>query len=237
MIVAQPDHRYEADEQSAWVLQSVDAWRTKTERLRRDPGKFHPSDLGQDDEAIIARFRGEQVERDEDRDPVKLRIFDTGHSMHRRWGGYLRKCGLTVKHTKSFYIPRLRLRGTCDEIIAAPVTGDAHIVELKSINPFAFSKLSEPKPDHVDQLHCYLVGLRIPRGILLYECKGTQSVKVFTVPFDRGRWLLIEQRLIRLRRDAESRTRWEERQTPEVAAAATDLRDLLTGQDQRRFDA
>lgn len=223
MLTALADHTYAVPPEIGWVVAHVDEWLERSNRRRRDPERFHPSDLGQTDAEIIALFNGTAIEFHEP--AQKLRIFDNGHGVHARWGRYLKKSGLTVpKHPKKFYIGRLRLKGMCDEIIAHPETGAVTIVELKSMNPFQFAKLTEPKPEHVDQLHCYMAGLRILDGILLYESKGDQSVKVFGVPFDAERWAAIEARLIRLRLEADAeRLALAERISPEVAQASRDL--------------
>ena len=234
-IVATGEPEYRADEAVSWLLNHVDDWRERTERPRRDPGRFHPSDLGASDDEIAARYAGTAAP--ETFDAQKLRIFDNGHGVHARWGRYLKKSGLSVRHTKSFWMPRLRMKGTCDEIIATPEwthvigdggmrpdAGELHIVELKSINPFGFGALVAPHESHVDQLHCYMAGLRIYRGILLYESKGDQRVKLFDVPFDEARWLAIEARLLRLRREGERMAQERsERLGPDVIAASEAL--------------
>jgi hypothetical protein len=231
-----PD-RHEPDPEVAWIIAALDEWRQRSERSRRDPGRFHPSDLAQSDDEIVARFRGEQIIFTEP--AQKLRIFDNGHSMHRRWGSYFRRAGLSVKHKKGFWLPRLRLKGTCDEIIAHPETGETIVVELKSINPFGFTNLWEPHAAHLDQVHCYMAGLRILNGALLYECKGTQAVRVFSARFDEERWRGIEERLMRLRKEAEAQglsrdEQWAAGQPAAVADAARALRDeLASPQDIR----
>lgn len=222
--------RFEPDPEVAWILDALDEWRQRSERPRHDPGRFHPSDLALKDEEIIARFRGEQIVFTEP--AQKLRIFDNGHSVHRRWGSYFKRAGLSIKHKKGFWMPRLRLKGTCDEIIAHPETGEVLIVELKSINPFGFTNLMAPHAPHLDQLHSYMAGLRILNGAVLYECKGTQAVKLFAVPFDESRWRGIEARLLRLRKEAEEQgpardEQWAAGQPAEVADVARSLRDAL----------
>lgn len=220
-IIATGEPKYQADPATAWVLETVDRWREHTEKRRRDPGRFHPSDLGKSDAEIVALYNGTAVTFSEP--AQKLRVFDNGHGVHSRWGRYLRKSGLTVKHKKNFWMPRLRLRGTCDEIIA-DATGAAWIVELKSMNPFSFQRLTTGKPEHIDQVHCYMAGLRILQGVLLYENKGDQSVKIFPVPFERDRWRLIEDRLLRLKREAEAIVvERDQRLGPEVIEASEAL--------------
>ena len=98
-IVATGEPAYEADPACAWLLEHVDRWRERTERHRRDAGRFHPSDLGKTDEEIIALFNGTAVEFSNS--AQKLRVFDNGHGVHARWGRYLKNSGLTVaKHPK-----------------------------------------------------------------------------------------------------------------------------------------
>lgn len=219
-IVATGEPHYEADPACSWLLDAVDEWRERSERPRRDPSRFHASSLGQTDEELIDAYNGTTVTFT--LPAQKLRIFDNGHGVHSRWNRYLKKSGLSIKHRRQVWIPRLRLKGTCDEIVI-DAEGTTWVVELKSINPFAFSQLNAPKPEHVDQLMCYMVGLRILHGMLLYESKGDQSVKVFRVDFSTDRWASIEARLLRLRALAEAMPTPEERFTPEVVAASEAL--------------
>lgn len=222
IIEATGEPQYQADPACAWLLEHVDRWRERTESHRRDAGRFHPSDLGKTDDEIIALYNGTSVEFSNS--AQKLRIFDNGHSVHARWGRYLKKSGLTVaKHPKKFWMKRLRLNGTCDEIVAG-TDGLPWIVELKSMNPFTFSRLAVPNAEHVDQVHCYMAGLRILQAILLYECKGTQSVKVFPVVFENDRWRQIQERLLRLQQIAEkAAVDRVEHLSPEVVAASEAL--------------
>jgi len=65
------------------------------------------------------------------------------------------------------------------------------VLDFKSINPFSYSKLQEPELKHRTQMQIYLYLSGFPFGLFVYENKGDQSVKEFTVLRDDG-W--IEQK-------------------------------------------
>jgi len=207
VITAEDSAPYRADPDLRWLANTVDTWRTRDEQPRFDPGWFHPSDLQCDDDELLRRYLGTSA--GERFTAQKLRIFDNGHGVDQRWKHYLEACGLsTVKaeEERAIELAYLKLRGHCDDIVAEPETGMRWVVELKSINPIGFGKLKDaPQEAHVQQIHCYMVGLGIMRGCVLYENKGDQTVKVFAVPYDPAVWHAIEGRLLRLRKQAEAR--------------------------------
>ena len=81
--------------------------------------------------------------------------------------------------------------------------GNLWVVEVKTINPYLWSNLKRPKPEHILQVHVYMAALAIHRSIVLYECKSTQRVLAFSVPFDAETWAGIVRRLCDLRLEAE----------------------------------
>jgi hypothetical protein len=78
-----------------------------------------------------------------------------------------------------------------------------HVVEFKTMNPFGYGRLTEPKEAHQLQVTAYMAATSIPRAIVLYENKGDQAVRAFAVEFDRVLWDEIVSRLQRLRAEAE----------------------------------
>jgi len=80
-------------------------------------------------------------------------------------------------------------RGSCDGIIV--VNNDKHVLEIKSINENNFSNyLIKPKTEHYIQINIYMWLSGVPRGIIYYENKNDQSLKLFNVNID---FALIEQ--------------------------------------------
>lgn len=185
-----------------WLVDAVQDWHVYSNVRRHDPGWFHCSALGQSDERLIAAYRGEEGES---HNAQMLRVFDNGSSRDRDWKRYLKSAGVTVKGAhKKVTFPKLRLRGECDAIVQ--YDGEKYIVEVKTINAFAYGNLQEPKADHRMQIECYMRGKRIPRGIVLYENKNTQTLKLFRVEQDDVLWASIVRRLRRLKDETDATT-------------------------------
>lgn len=222
-----PETGYTPDPEAAWLVDACGQTRELNETPRQDPGWFHPSDLTCDDHELLARYMGTSVYRFEP--AQKLRVYDNGTFMHRRWDAYLAAAEVMPEHVRRFELPYVRMRGECDGIVAHPETGRRYILELKSINPFGFGKLATPQDGHVEQVHCYMAGLGVLDTIVLYENKGDQAVRAFHVPFDLEVWTAIERRLIGLIRRAGETRRWEDDKPPELVEAALALKNELEG--------
>lgn len=74
-------------------------------------------------------------------------------------------------------------------------------LEIKSEAPDGYSKLTEPKPEHVRQGHLYMACLDLPLMWFLYMNKGnqnnTKSSGPFLVPFSTSVWTEVEERMKR----------------------------------------
>lgn len=193
------------DAAARFLVERVDEWLVSEDKPRFDAGWFHCSQLGQSDDDLIRQYRGmlpltSHTARE-------LRVFDLGHDRDRSWKRYLAASGLSVvgeDEARSVTINHLRLRGSLDDIAHDPNTGEWHIIEFKTMNPYQFGQLTEPKPEHLLQVTSYMAATQIDRSIILYESKGDQSVKAFYREFDHDVWAGIVKRLLRLRRAAES---------------------------------
>jgi hypothetical protein len=102
------------------------------------------------------------------------------------------------------------LRGHCDGVIKDPITGEWYLVELKTCDPFVFSKLTEPDPNYIDQVILYLYILlrwwtKIPGGRkefedikfgrIVYINKSTGKTKEFDIKPDHVRAATLLSRL------------------------------------------
>ena len=198
--VITPEGTFVHDARAAWLVEAVEAWHTRTQEPRYDPGWFHASALGKTDEELIAAYKGEAAV--EEHNAQTLRIFDLGNDRDRSWKRYLAEAGVTVRTSDPdqlrMKVNWLRLSGECDGLAVDP-SGKLCIIEVKTINPFQFTKLMEPLPQHILQVHAYMGGLGVHQSIVLYEGKGDQKIKAFYVPMDDGAWSGIVDRLQRLR--------------------------------------
>lgn len=196
-----PTGTFVADASVAWLLAKVEDWHIFARVPRHDPGWFHASGLGQSDDDLISRYRGTEHETHSAR---TLRIFDLGSARDRDWKRYLRLAGVLdgKRAGRRVRFPNLKLTGECDAVVV-DAQGDRWVLELKTINPYGFNALQQPQAAHLMQIHSYMVGLQIMRGMVLYENKGNQDLKLFRVEFDSVLWDGIVARLRRLRVEAE----------------------------------
>lgn len=182
----------------SWLVPFIEDKLVSAREARIDKGWFHPSALHTlCDRKLAFEYLG--IKRKEY--TIKgqtLRIFHNGSAMHRRWQAYFRAWGILVKHESRFSIESPPIRGAADAIIAHPISKDHSIVELKSINSNGFSNLSGPRDDHAGQLNIYLAGHKINDGMLLYENKNTQEIKIFPVKLDTTRWEQLQFRLLKI---------------------------------------
>jgi len=58
------------------------------------------------------------------------------------------------------------------------------VVDFKSMNPYSFKDLKQPKPEHLTQMQIYLYLSGLKYGKFIYENKGDQGVKEFLVERD-----------------------------------------------------
>jgi len=204
-VIVGTDGRPPSSPEAQWLIDAVDEWRVAAEKPRFDPGWFHASQLGEDDATLIAQYRG--VLEYQVKTARELRVFDNGHCRDRDIKRYFKEAALSVvgsDEDRKVKIPYLRLSGELDDIVHHPETGAWWIVENKTINPYGFGQLAEAKPEHILQVHCYMGATQIDNAVVLYENKGDQSWRLFYVPFDKQIWGGIVDRLLRLRREAES---------------------------------
>lgn len=87
-------------------------------------------------------------------------------------------CGET-EHFKymevAFSIPELKVSGKADGVILW--AGKEYLLEIKSINPFGFSKLQGPPDYYLPQANLYMKGLALKECLWWFEDKGDQAIK------------------------------------------------------------
>ena len=82
------------------------------------------------------------------------------------------------------------LSGSTDGVRITP--DYRYALEIKTINHDAFGKLTKPLPGHPKQFHCYMKGLDVPFGYILYYDKNNSAMQEFATPFSRPLWESIE---------------------------------------------
>lgn len=97
-----------------------------------------------------------------------------------RWGGHF---DALIDVTNWTYDHNCNLLPVSDDATIKPEDRFI-IVDLKSMNPFQFDKLSSPLPKHNTQMQIYFYLLNLSRGKYIYENKSDQSTKEFWVHRD-----------------------------------------------------
>lgn len=146
---------------------------------------------------IYKQNQGEQL-------PVKaLQIFEAGESIHVKWQTLFEKCSgklsgfKLIKNEARSYSEKYHLLFTPDAIVE--IDNVKYIVEIKSMNTFAFKHAIESKNPHPSgqkqcNLYMHLTGIR--HGLLLLEDKNTQDFELFPIEYDREAVLPYIDRLI-----------------------------------------
>lgn len=148
----------------------------------------HPSQAGGCQRAL--GFSVLDLEQEESRIDAKLaRVFDVGHLVHRRLQGYLWSCKLHGKtitrmweDTRLSFSPLL-VSGELDCIVELEWR-DRYVVEIKSINRDGYDGLSKPKETWVWQAYLYMLAMNLRGAVILVECKDTQRLRDFYIPFN-----------------------------------------------------
>lgn len=149
---------------------------------------------------------------DEKLDGRKLRLFETGNLEEPRLLRELRGIGVEVferdpKTNEQWHFSELggHFSGACDgqaeNIPEAPKT--RHILEFKTHNVKNFDKLKSSgvkssKPQHYDQVQCYMGGFGLERTLYLAVCKDTDEVYAERINFDVDRWLKLKAKAERI---------------------------------------
>ena len=142
-----------------------------------DKVAFYVTDAGKCPRAVWFGFKKFPKK---DKDARVMRVFENGDYTHMRIMSSLLSIG-AVKAIELALENEL-VRGRCDGIVV--INNEPHVLELKSINSFAFKRLEGPKPEHIKQLMLYLHYFHINNGIFLYENKDTQELKEFMIKYD-----------------------------------------------------
>lgn len=132
--------------------------------------------------------------------PRLLRIFDNGHAFHMRMQGLLFQAaehnilGLTAAwEDVDIEYPSLCIKGELDQIVEA---GEhRYVVEYKSSNATIFDRLRSPKKEWIWQVYCYMAATNLRGAIVVVECKNTQRIKEYYVPWEESVWEEISKAL------------------------------------------
>jgi len=72
--------------------------------------------------------------------------------------------------------------GRADAIVS--IDNEPYVLEIKSMNSYAFKRLEEPDKAHLKQIQLYMHYFNIDKGIILVENKDNQELKEFVAGKD-----------------------------------------------------
>lgn len=180
-----------------WLISAIESVQESTGSVREDPGFFHPSALSHPCDAHVAfQFLGAPSKQTIS---ARLqRIFDLGNARDLALKRATKKAGVSLiqkEEDRKIIIPQYRIRGELDDWVMNPVTGRKAVVDYKTMNKDEFEALDAVKPSHHIQVHPYMFAKETYEGLVLYENKNSQELRVHVADFDNGIWTEITHRL------------------------------------------
>lgn len=157
----------------------IDKYLNSKEDAARERKYFYVSEVGKSKKDIYDSFKSKTSFKT---DAKMRRIFDNGDRMHERYFKYFAEMGILIAAELTAVENEL-FHGRADCIITDKK--DLWVVDLKSCSMWTFNKLDDAQHDHKLQLQLYMYYLNIPRGMLLYENKNDQNMKIFKYELNR----------------------------------------------------
>lgn len=175
------------------LKKEIDNYYNNRERtdFKRDQ-KFHVSESNKCARAVYFEFKGyprEEISKG------SFRKFVIGNLIHRNVMRELLSLSTDDIHVVSseITIPKNDLiTGRADIIVS--IDNELHVVDIKSINDYAFKllkdKAREPDEGYIKQLNLYMHFFGIKKGFLLFDNKNTQEL--LEVPLDYNEALALQ---------------------------------------------
>lgn len=185
----------------------------------RVPG-VHASEVSGCPRKMVYSMRGEP--KTNSPDPKMKRIFNVGHLSHelfqREFHRFAGASGGRITFQDEVPIDpftntmahKWDIYSSCDGIFTywsepygtqPPIPVLRMGLEIKSMNPEDFKKLTSPLEEHIEQAHVYMACLDLPIMWLLYFNKSnfqhTKAEGAFLVKFNPERWKILERRFER----------------------------------------
>lgn len=186
-------------------------------------------------------FKGEEVD-----DPFLKSIFDDGNWRHLRWHLIFKR----MERQGLLHVASLEKRivyrpwwqgGTPDDVLDIPTKEGSIrvVVDIKGANDTKFKwvrQSGQPADGHEWQLHSYMMGLRLGRGIIWYENKNTQEY--FELPIYRDRAIIAElaRRYKVLKQARRSGILPDHDERCSMSKGTPDPKDLIFSRCRQRFN-
>jgi hypothetical protein len=191
-----------------WLEEAIDKHLETPYGVRRSVDTFHPSWAGKCPRMIQLTMTG--VLKESDPNAKSQRIFDTGHSMHNRYGEYFKKMKILLGKEIPVYYEKdgIIIKGNADYTVIYKQK-KVHLLELKSMNSRRFNELciaNLPVYENFLQWNIYSKCLDIPIGELLYENKDDQNMKIFSLVYNEEKFLEVFDIFLKIKQYTEEDT-------------------------------
>ena len=147
----------------------------------RRSGCYHPSSIGSCKRKTYYERVGEQEKQI--LSPQSILIFEIGHAVHEKVQARLIKIKGSLIEAP-VCIPELNMYGNADYVNIIKKV----IVDLKTINPDAYDKLTGPNIKHVKQVLCYMYACDFNNGQIMYINKSSGARKLYKFTFNQDLW-------------------------------------------------
>lgn len=150
-----------------------------------DDDLFHPSQIGGCRRKWwLENFKAPRETVDSDGDLLRSHLtFEIGTYFHILFQNLCLRAGVLKQREVPILSPKKQMIGHADGLLL--INGKEYILEIKTANGRNFILISsKPKEEHLLQLHAYMLGLNVERGIIVYYNKDTSATKEFVVKYD-----------------------------------------------------
>lgn len=154
---------------------------TRVLNQERKTGCFHPSSLSRCPKILYDSYLKESHVGTED-DARKARIFENGHSVHKRLQKNFRDSSLLIDEDVPIHDDKYEICGEIDGLLS--FWGELIVLDIKSVNSRKFRSMYKPEDSHIIQVNVYMYCLGIKYGFLFYECKDDQQVHEYFLEYN-----------------------------------------------------
>ncbi len=173
--------------QSHWLEKDLDEFLEKSRNKDRFPSEyFHPSSIGECNREIQYNMMG--IPTEDRLSGANIRVLDQGLYTEKKYHDYFNSMGILVSYQQVVLIQSPPIKGTCDFVIKNPDSGELFLIELKTrreeVARIKWEDLNNPYSQHKIQWQLYAKGLNMVNGMIIYENKNRQALKIFDMVLD-----------------------------------------------------
>jgi CRISPR/Cas system-associated exonuclease Cas4 (RecB family) len=157
---------------------AIDFHLNNKQSVSKERDYFYASELGSTKKELYEKIKNNKQFVS---DAKTKRIFGNGDAVHERYFRYFYEMGIMI--ACELEVNTELIHGRLDCIIT---DGDKnYVVDIKSSSQWTFQKLKEPPKNYILQLQYYMYQTNIEDGMILFECKDNQSIKIFKLKLDK----------------------------------------------------